>query len=199
MSAHQTRDAIAIARRAYDHAIRLGHRHYGAEHFLLALAGADEPAGAVLREFGVTPERVEAGIARVGLLGDLDRDALAGIGIDVDAVYERAASAFGREAIARAATATVRREPVWSRRSPRRRAGASRHGVFLPHDDGGLQGIGNARRESESRPAPLIDVEDLALGFLAVTEGPLPTILAELGVSAPALSAAIADRYRQVS
>ena len=104
MTAHQTRDAVAIAMRAYDHAIRLGHRHFGAEHFLLALAAADQPAGAVLRE------------------------------------------------------------SVWSRRSPRPRAGASRDGVFLPHDAGGLQGIGNARREAESRNAPLIDVEDLALG-----------------------------------
>jgi hypothetical protein len=191
MTAHQTRDAVAIAMQAYDHAIRLGHRHFGAEHFLLALAAADQPAGAVLREFGVTPERVEAEIARAGLLGDLDRDALAAIGIDADAVYDKAASAFGRAAIARAATATVRREPVWSRRSPRPRAGASRDGIFLPHDAGGLQGIGNARREAESRNAPLIDVEDLALGFLAVTEGPLPTILSRLGVSAPALLAVI--------
>jgi hypothetical protein len=131
MTAHQTRDAVAIAMRAYDHAIRLGHRHFGAEHFLLALAAADQPAGAVLRE------------------------------------------------------------SVWSRRSPRPRAGASRDGVFLPHDAGGLQGIGNARREAESRHAPLIDVEDLALGFLAVTEGPLPTILSRLGVSAPTLLAVI--------
>jgi hypothetical protein len=43
----------------------------------------------VLRERGVTPDRVEAEIARLaggGLFGDLDRSALAVIGVDVDAV-----------------------------------------------------------------------------------------------------------------
>lgn len=196
MTAHQTRDAVAISMRAYEHAIRLGGRYFGAEHFLLALAAADQPAGAALRQLGVLPERVEAEIARLGLLGGLDRDALSAIGIDVDAVYARAASAFGREALTRAA-GTVRREPAWFSLLPRRRAGAGRDGSFLPHDAGALEGIGNALREAEIRHAPQIDVEHWALGFLAVSTGPLPAILSGLGVSGPAARAAIADRYRQ--
>ena len=84
-----TRDALAAAVGAYEHALRLGHHYLGSEHFLLAVASADQLAGTVLREHGVTPERVEEGIARragAALFGDLDRDALAAIGIDVNAV-----------------------------------------------------------------------------------------------------------------
>jgi hypothetical protein len=54
MTRYMTADANAIARRAYDNAIRLGHPYLGGEHFLLALAAAAQPAGAVLREHGAT-------------------------------------------------------------------------------------------------------------------------------------------------
>lgn len=59
MAGHMTPDARTVAICAYEHAIRLGHRYLGGEHFLLALASADQPAGTVLRDHGVTPERVE--------------------------------------------------------------------------------------------------------------------------------------------
>jgi hypothetical protein len=58
MAGHMTPDDRAVSICAYEHAIRLGHRYLGCEHFLLALASADQPAGAVLRGHGVTPERV---------------------------------------------------------------------------------------------------------------------------------------------
>ena len=53
-------DANAIVVQAYQHATRLGHPYLGGEHLLLALAAVGQPAGAVLREHGVTPGRVEA-------------------------------------------------------------------------------------------------------------------------------------------
>jgi hypothetical protein len=196
MTQHNTRDSIAVAKRAYEHAIRLGRPNLGGEHFLLALAAADQPAGVVLREHGVTPERVAAEIARVGLLGDLDRDVLATIGIDLDAVYVKAAASFGQDALARASR-SAHREPRMRRLDPRRVSGAGQGGVFLPHDPGARQGLGNAHHEAEIRHAPHIDVEHLALGFLAVTEGPVAAILSGLGVSGPAVRAAILDRYRQ--
>jgi len=43
---------------------RLGHHYIGCEHLLLAVAATSEPAGAVLRDHGVTPERIEAEILR---------------------------------------------------------------------------------------------------------------------------------------
>jgi ATP-dependent Clp protease ATP-binding subunit ClpA len=197
MPGYLTPDARAVTIQAYEHAIRLGDRYLGGEHFLLALAGADESAGAVLREHGVTPERVEAEIVRFaggGLFDDLDRGALAAIGIDVDAVHAKIEASFGQEALARAARAAHREPGRFSLRS-----GAMRDGVFLPHGPGAEQAIFNARHEALARHATQAGVDHLTLGLLAVSEGLVPAILSGLGVSGPALSAAILDRYRQAS
>lgn len=114
---HLDRDAAAAGMRAFDHAIRLGYRYLGGEHILLALAATGTPAGAVLRDHGLTPARVEAQLAWLagaGLFGDLDRAALASAGIDVDAVRARAEAAFGPGALSQANRA-VRRGPAISR------------------------------------------------------------------------------------
>ena len=190
-----TRDASAISFRAFEHATRLGHPYLGGEHYLLALAAAGQPAGAVLREHDVTPERVEAEIARLsgaGLFGDLDRDALATAGIDIDAVCAATEASFSRAALARAARDVHRGR---GRFSPRRRSGATRDGVFLPHGPGANKALVGARREAAARHAAQADVEHLVLGILAVSEGLVPSILARLGTSGPALSAAVLDRY----
>jgi len=75
--------ALALA---LEHSGRLGHRYIGGEHLLLALVSSGQSAGAVLREHGVTPQRVEEEIVRhaghgpgAGLFGGLDRDALAAV------------------------------------------------------------------------------------------------------------------------
>jgi ATP-dependent Clp protease ATP-binding subunit ClpA len=201
MAAYMTPDARAVAICAYEHAIRLGHRYLGGEHFLLALASADQPAGAVLRDHGVTPERVGEEIVRLGgggLFGDLDRDALAAIGIDVGAVHARIEASFGPGALIRAGQ-PAGRGPRLARLNPRRVSGAERDGVFLPHGPGAGQSLGNALREAQARHATQIGVEHLALGLLAVDEGLVPPIVSALGGSAPALRAAILDRYRQTS
>jgi ATP-dependent Clp protease ATP-binding subunit ClpA len=194
-----TREAGAISLRAYEHALRLGHPYLGGEHYLLALAAAGQPAGAVLRAHGVTPERVEAEIVRLsgaGLFGDLDRDALTTVGIDADAVRAATEASFSRATLARAAR-DVHRGP--GRFSPRRRSGATRDGVFLPHGPGVNQALVGARREAAARHAAQAEVEHLALGVLAVSEGLVPSILSRLGTSGPALSAAILDRYPPAS
>ena len=188
MTEHFTADARAISMRAYEHAIRLGHPYFGGEHYLLALAGAAQPAGGVLREHGVTPGRVEAEIVRLaggGLFGDLDRGALATVGIDVDAVRATVEASFGPEALARAAQAA---HPEPRRFDPRPRSGAQRDGVFLPHGPGAMQALLGARQRAQAQPA---GVEDLALGVLAVTEGLVPPILSALGTSGAALSVAV--------
>ncbi len=195
MAEHMTADARAIAMQAYGHATRLGHPYLGGEHFLLALATAAQPAGAVLREHGVTPGRVEAEIVELaggGLFGDLDRYALATVGVDVDAVRATTEASFGQEALSRAARAAHRQS---SRFTPRRRSGARHDGVFLPHGPGAGQALLGARREAQARhPAEPAGAGDLAQGILAVSEGLVPTILSRLGVSVPALSAAVAAR-----
>jgi hypothetical protein len=194
MTLNLTRDAGIISIQAYGHATRLGHPYLGGEHYLLALAAASQPAGDVLREHGATPEQVETEIVRLsgaGLFGDLDRDALTTVGIDVDAVRAATEATFGPATLARAACG-AHRGP--GRFSPRRRSGATRAGVFLPHGPGVIQALLDARREATARHATQTDTQDLALGVLAVSEGLVPAILARLGTSGPALSTAILDR-----
>ena len=133
-----TDTARRLVVQAQEDARRLGHHYIGCEHLLLAAAAADEPAGAVLRDQGVTPECVEAEILRaVGRgqaadpLGGLDREALASLGIDLDVVRARIEAAFGPDALTRALPAACRsRRPAWgkgplaelTRRRRRRRA-----------------------------------------------------------------------------
>jgi ATP-dependent Clp protease ATP-binding subunit ClpA len=109
-----TGDARHVLVRAQEDARRFGHAYIGCEHLLLALAEADDPAGAVLRDQGVTPERVEAEILRMIGRGSadpvpgLDREALAAIGIDLDVVRARLDAAFGPNALDRAVLARKR-------------------------------------------------------------------------------------------
>jgi hypothetical protein len=130
--------ARRVVVQAQEDARRLGHNYIGCEHLLLAAAAAGEPAGAVLRDQGVTPDRVEAEILltigrgpAAGPLGGLDRQALAFIGIDLDVVRARIEAAFGPDALTRALPAACRsRRPAWgkgplaelTRRRRRRRA-----------------------------------------------------------------------------
>ncbi|NUS10662.1 MAG: hypothetical protein HOY69_04525 [Streptomyces sp.] len=119
-------EARTVVVHAQEHARRLGHTSIGCEHLLLALVAADQPASAVLREHGVTPEGVEREIVRqVGLgagsrlFGTLDRNALASIGIDLDTVRARIEESFGPEALTRADRAAHGSRP--SKPVPRRR------------------------------------------------------------------------------
>jgi ClpA/ClpB-like protein len=123
---------------AQDDARRLGHNYIGCEHLLLAAAGTDEPASTVLRDQGVTPDRIKAEILRTigpgqtaGPVGGLDKEALASIGIDLDVVRARIEAAFGPDALTRALPAACRsRRPALgkgplaglTRRRRRRRA-----------------------------------------------------------------------------
>lgn len=110
-----TDEARAVVALASEHARRLGHRYVGGEHMLLAAVTAGQPASAVLCGHGVTPDLVEEEIVRrvglgagAGLFGGLDKDALATIGIDLDAVRARIEASFGPQALARAAQAAHR-------------------------------------------------------------------------------------------
>lgn len=107
-----TAEARTVVMHAQQHARRLGHRYIGCEHVLLAVAGTAEPAGEVLRGYGMTPDRIEQQIVRLVGLGagaawfaDLDRAALAAIGIDLDAVRARIEARFGADALTRASQA----------------------------------------------------------------------------------------------
>jgi hypothetical protein len=115
-----TPDARAAVVHAQHHARRLGHNFIGGEHILLSVVSADQPASAVLGAHGITPEYVETEIVRrIGLgrgggsgdvpFGGLDREALASIGIDLDAVRARVEATFGPHAMAEADLVVQRR------------------------------------------------------------------------------------------
>jgi len=217
-----TAGARAVVAQAQEHARRLGHGYIGCEHLLLAAASTGEPAGAALREQGVTPAGVEAEIVRLaglgqaaGLFSALDRDALASIGIDIDAVRAQIEAAFGPGALTRAGSGACRGSRPASPKGPlallRRSRGAGRgrdatadarparpagHIPFTPRAKKSLE---LSLREAKARQDGYIGVEHLTLALAGMNAGAVPPILSALGTTQAALRAAILDRYRQAS
>ena len=195
-----TGDARQVVVCASEQARRLGHGFIGGEHLLYGLACADGEVGAVLRERGVTPERVEAEFVRLlgpraaagGRLFDaLDRDALTTIGIDLDAVRERVESAFGPAALAPAAPAPRR----WRRSRPGWDSGpATGH---MPLTRRAKKCLDCSRREARAHPGVHLGPEHIALALLAMDDGVPHRILSVIGASAPRLGAEIRDRCRR--
>jgi ClpA/ClpB-like protein len=233
-----TEDARALVPASQEHARRLGHRYIGGEHLLLAAVSASQPASAVMRAHGVTPELVEEEIVRrvglgagAGLFGGLDRDALATIGIDLDAVRARIEASFGPQALSNAAQAAypARRRHLgprpprivrnWRRMRRARRGMATAHAArarppaatgryyasgpppsgHLPFTPAAKRILDLTLREALALSDSHIGVEHVALALTTVASGLVPPILSAAGVTAPALRAAILDRYRQVS
>ena len=212
-----TAGARAVVVQAQEHARRLGHGYIGCEHLLLAAASGGEPAAAALRDHGVTPEGVEAEIVRLtglgqaaGLFSALDRDALASIGIDIDAVRAQIEAAFGPGALTRAVPGTCRGNRPAAAKNPlarlRRSRGAGRgqdatagptgHIPFTPQAKKSLE---HALYEAQARHDGYIGVEHLTLALVGMNAGAVPPILSALGTTQAALRAAILDRYRQAS
>ena len=213
---------------AQDDARRLGHRYIGCEHLLLAAAGTDEPASTVLRDQGVTPDRIKAEILRTigpgqtaDPVGGLDAQALASIGIDLDVVRARIEAAFGPDALIRALPAVrQRRRPAWEKgplaRLTRRRrrhrarlpAGPFRQrpasaglvpGGHIPFTPRAKKTLQLSLHEAQTLHDNYIGVQHLALALLALKDGTVPVILSSLGASATSLRAAILARYRKAS
>jgi hypothetical protein len=118
MPRHLTGDTRSLLARALRHAGRRTRHYFSGEHLMFVLVSAlhpgpgPRPARAVLHSCGATLEDVEEEIARRAgpaavLFGGLDQDALAAIGIDLDAVRARIESSAGPEALAQ----VVHREP----------------------------------------------------------------------------------------
>jgi hypothetical protein len=123
MPIQRTWDTRASVARALGHVSRLARRYVSGEHLMTVLvsvvpAGRDRrPGRAVLHSCGATIDDVAEEIARRAgpgavLFGGLDRDALAAVGIDLDAVRARIESSFGPEALARAARRKPRRSAL---------------------------------------------------------------------------------------
>jgi ATP-dependent Clp protease ATP-binding subunit ClpA len=227
-----TDTARHVVAQAQADARRLGHNYIGCEHLLLAVAAADEPASAVLRDHDITPERIEGEILRTigrgqraDLLRGIDREALAAIGIDLDAVRTQIEAAFGPDALTQALPAACRsRRPAWAkgplaqltRRRRRHRArrnaplpaGPRGHAPLLagPAPSGHIPFTPRAKkslelslREAKGLNDTCIGVQHLILALLAMNDGMVPVILSALGTPATSLRAAILARYRKAS
>jgi ATP-dependent Clp protease ATP-binding subunit ClpA len=230
-------DARTVIVRAVEHAIRLGHRCVGGEDILLAVVSVGHPASDVLRAQGVTPELVEEEIVRraglgaggqgSGLFAGLDRDALATIGIDLDAVRARIEASFGPQALTSAAQAAHQgrrghhgpRPPrivrAWRRKRRARRAMAPAPGSrppagryrapgpppsgHIPFTPATKKILELTLREAAALDDTHIGVEHIALALTTVASGLIPPILSAAGTQAPALRTAILDRYRRAS
>ena len=191
-----TGDARQVVVCASEQARRLGHGFIGGEHLLYGLASAGGEVGAVLRERGVTPERVEAEFVRLigpentasgSLFDTLDRDALTTIGIDLDTVRERIEAAFGPAALAADAPAPRR----WRRSRPGRVTG------HIPLTRRAQKCLESSLREAQAHSSGHLGAEHIALALLAMDDGVPHRILSAIGASAPRLGAEIRDRYRQ--
>jgi Clp amino terminal domain, pathogenicity island component len=195
-----TGEARQVVDRASGQARRLGHGFVGGEHLLYGLAGADGEVGAVLRERGVTPERVEAEFTRLigpratpsgSLFDALDRDALTTIGIDLDAVRERLEAAFGPGALAPDAPAPRR----WRRPRPGQRPGPVTGPVPLTRK--ARKCLDGSRRQAQADPGGQLGAQHIALALLAMDDGVPHRILSAIGASAPRLGSEIRDRCRR--
>jgi ATP-dependent Clp protease ATP-binding subunit ClpA len=218
-----TDGARAVVVGAQEHARRFGHGFIGCEHLLLAAVSTSEPASAALREHGVTPEAVEKEIIRFigagpggGLFSALDREALASIGIDFDAVRARIEAAFGPDALSRDRPFACRRRrgPTWGRGPVARllRHRRRRHARMVPAPPGGpvrtghipftpraKKSLEHSLREAKLLNDNYIGVQHLVLALIAMNDGAVPPILAALGASRAALRTAVLNRYRQAS
>ena len=88
-------------------AIAFRHDFIGTEHVLLALLKREDEVGRALRDLGLDTRAVRCDVRR--LVGDgpapetvFDADALARVGVDLDAVRERVEATFGEGALERA-------------------------------------------------------------------------------------------------
>jgi hypothetical protein len=223
-----TDTARQVVAQAQEDARRLGHNYIGCEHLLLAAAAAAEPAGAVLRDRGVTPACIEAEILRTigrgpaaDLLGGIDRQALAFFGIDLDVVRDRIEAAFGPDALTGALPAACRSgRPAWGKgpldelRRRRRRRHAPRSGGtrgdapllpgpaprgHIPFTPRAKKSLELSLREAKMLHDNCIGVQHLTLALLALQDGMVPVIVKALGAPAPSLYAAILARYRRAS
>jgi len=227
-----TGDARGVVTGAREGALRLGHDWIGCEHLLLALTATGGEVGTILRDQGITPDRVRWEAVRLAGAGNgaslfdvLDRDALAAIGIDLDAVRGKVEAAFGPGAFTAAPGPRPRRRH-WVRRRVRRArqarwaaapaAGGGAQAASPPRAPTPGEGSGagprrvsftprakkclmHAVREARAEHTGQIGVEHLGLAIVSMTDGAVPPILSALGSSGPRLRAEILSRYRQAS
>ncbi|WP_406203886.1 hypothetical protein OH807_27730 [Kitasatospora sp. NBC_01560] len=158
-----TESARRAVGRAQEEARELRHGYVGTEHLLLAiLAERDDPAAAVLIDAGLDHETALREVRR--LLGEgNDAQALAAIGVDLEAVREAVESVFGEGALDAAPE-----EPEARRRGRLRLGAKERRSPFTARAKKVLE---LSLRESLRLKSGHIGIGHLLLGVLREGEG----------------------------
>lgn len=168
--------AQAAARRRGDPEIDSG-------HLLLGILADRGPAGATVREAGVTADAVEAALeraARRGGLGDADVRSLAAMGIDADEVRRQMEAALGEGALRR-------------RGGRRRRPLRTSH---MPFSAAARAALERSLREARDLRHRHIGAEHVLLALLGDPHTVPGDVLADVGADPDRLCSALFARLR---
>jgi ATP-dependent Clp protease ATP-binding subunit ClpA len=169
------REAVLGARR---HAVAFDHGWIGTEHLLLGLLDdRDGRAARILEPWAVDGDWARAEVERIVGRGEpgLDADALATLGIDLDAVRERVEHTFGAGALSG---------------SRRCRRGLWRGGA-LPFTPRAKKALELSLREAIAMGDDFIGAEHVLLGLAREGDGVAARILRSRGVDRAAVRAAL--------
>jgi hypothetical protein len=170
----QARGAVRHAR---DHAHSLHHDYIGTEHLLLALlTGEDGIAAKVLQTHGVSQETVRDAIVDESD-EKLDRQALATLGIDLDAVRAAVEASLGPGVL----DAPAPSAPDGGRSPFLRSINPARRSVGTPFTRPARKALELALREAVQHHRPVIDSGDLLVGIIRAEGGHGAQVLQNLG------------------
>ena len=175
-------------------AVRLGHNFIGCEHLMLSMSASDTLVGEVFRQLGLAPAAIEAVVLRLlrAPRAPIDKDALAAIGIDLEAVTARVEEAFGPGALDGAPSRA-------RRRGRRQRALVSPPGMATPFTANAKKCLEGALRQAVSTHDGHIGVAHMAVSLLSMRAGMAPRILTELGVPAVSVISLVTESTRRAS
>ncbi|MEV0532160.1 Clp protease N-terminal domain-containing protein [Kitasatospora sp. NPDC050463] len=177
-----TDDARRVVGQAGQEAAQLRHGQIGTEHLLLAVvAMPQDPAAAVLVKAGLDHSTVQRAVRRL-LGGADDAEALAAIGVDLDAVREAVESAFGEGALDAPAEGAEPRRRGWFRDSK---------GGRVPFTPRAKKVLELSLRESLRLKSGHIAVGHLLLGVIREGDGLGARVIADHGLDFAALRRAV--------
>jgi len=194
-----TDEARSVVEGARGQALRLGDHHVGTEHLLLTLSEGDGPAAELLGAEGITAEGILA--ERSGFVRrsdgpcESDRDALAGLGIDLDLVRNVVDSKFGAGALARSRAIRRHRRRGWRPGTPSCEIALG--SGYVPFSEPAKRTLEQSLRASLRLGQNHVGPEHVGLGLLSEPDGLGCAILARQGVSLEALRAALERAARR--
>jgi len=170
-----TRAARDVVLRAHEEAAALGHGGVNSEHLLLAVAaGGDLPPS-----LGIDEESLRAAV-KAAPGDELDGQALATIGIDLDAVRRSVEESFGPGALT-------------GRKRRRRRAG------HVPFSASAKQALERSLREALALRDRNIGPQHILLGLMSETDRGVVQALRSCGTSPGAVRAAALAARREAA